>query len=130
MKKEFDYQKAAHKKHPTLVPKPHKIVFFKITNKFVAGILMEHIKGKTLSEVMGFDQIDELLQKHKAYVRNGKLHKSSSPRNKTTMEEFVQGMLEMVNLYHDDLHWGNILITPKKEVKVIDFGMMRKYRRD
>lgn len=68
-------------------------------------MVLEHINGKSIFR----------------YIRH----------NKPTSIERIELVLKMLkgfaiihknDLYHGDIHLGNVLITPKKQVKVIDFG--------
>jgi tRNA A-37 threonylcarbamoyl transferase component Bud32 len=87
-------------------PKVHKTLFIydKINDKFINVIIMEYIKGKTLSE----------------YQYNHKLNKQEKNKLNNKIDK-----LHKLNIYHRDLHKSNIMVIKKYnkiDFMIIDFG--------
>lgn len=122
VKNEFDMQSKVWEKYPHLTSQPIEIVFIQKEESWMAGIVMEHIRGKSLLDIMGIEEADwQYYDVSPCWVK-GRLVKMKKSTKVPMVNQMLDKYLRKAKVNHRDLHWGNIIITPKKEIKVIDFG--------
>ncbi len=94
-----------------LSPKFYSVTIAKYKNKFYPAIVMQHINGTNAIE---------LWEKHGSFsIKKGKL--SLSPKGQEPAK-FAKKVLLKNKINHKDLHYNNIIVTKKNNIKVIDFS--------
>lgn len=117
IKKEFNFQKKIHRNYPNFTSKPIDIIALKSSDGLYRLVfLMEHLKGKSFRSYGWYNK----------YFINVKTEKLT-PTLRTLeigqqVHDFIKNKLKSIGIDHGDLHCGNIIISPKKEIKIIDFG--------
>lgn len=105
--KEATYLKLAEKSG--ISPKVHDVVIARYKGKYYPGILMQHIKGKT---VYNYDPTIDFK------VTN---HGVISSRGTKRPIGFVKSKLKKCKIVHKDAHYNNMIVN-KSSIKVIDFS--------
>lgn len=105
VKLEFVSMKLAEKSGIT--PKAHEIVFVRNNENIHLGIIMQHISGPTLAELVEEYKVDDAVA--------------------VKIEYRLINQLEKIGIYHNDLcsNWNNIIIQKKNgrmKAFAIDFG--------
>jgi tRNA A-37 threonylcarbamoyl transferase component Bud32 len=103
---EFKLLKAACKSGHS--PKPYEIVVVKGLGQDHIGIVMQHIDGKRVSDLKW--EVTSAFQK----------------KIRLSIEDFLRDMMRTCNVYHGDLHTGNMIAKVKKgkisKVYAVDFS--------
>lgn len=111
--KEFNLLKVLAQSKLCPEPKEMVICYCLKTKSYLPGIQMEHIKGKPLS-------FHYFKSPNHQYVFKNQPYKASQ------LQELLKKTIESYGIVHRDLHYGNILIEPSGQVRVIDFGLAHK----
>ena len=121
--------KKVNQKLPMMSPKAYKLICVFNTEfaEWYPAILMEHIKGISLEELLDSNEIDCKINNVAPYLIKGQVHKGEygvyPDEGAQRLEVAIQTTLvKSLGFYHGDLHWGNILLTNQFIPKIIDWG--------
>lgn len=109
-----------------VTPKRPKIQIFKKNNKFIIGIVMEHIEGRTFNSK--YPLPNEYTPDEYQCTKDGTiLSKRKYHEDMPYCDEYFSNKLKKYNVEYQDYNAWNVLITKDDKIKLVDFSPKHRY---